>query len=392
MALPPIDLDAGRMDFKEKEGAFEATRGERAEFIKRGKRWNRSLHRWLEVLPGALQYFNRQNAMQPVGVYQLHSGIRVKTLDDSQVPAEAAARDAKCLRITGIRRKNGAEQGHIFVLADGSKELTKWKNAILYAATVNDIQGDGSDSGGEGGRGGGSGSKGGGSKGGGGGDDDDDDESEVSVPSWPGEDNKASTKSGGKAGKKGSRADGSHNVRFTPSTDKTDGTDMGTDTGTDSPGSKQKRAVRGDTLGDMDGGATPPQPSEGGKRGAGGRQSRQAEALPANHPRSKRSNQQQLQRVVLQSARHLQGLPDALPKDLFDGPDTPHNTRQRTAASIRAEVAQVREKEREKSMVTHNNVSYFSSLSHLRTLTLTLTLTLTRAPHPKPHNRHSRPA
>ena len=240
--------------------------------------------------------------MQPVGVYQLHSGIRVKTLDDSQVPAEAAARDAKCLRITGIRRKNGAEQGHIFVLADGSKELTKWKNAILYAATVNDIQGDGSDSGGEGGRGGGSGSKGGGSKGGDD-DDDDDDESEVSVPSWPGKDNKASTKSGGNAGKKGSSADGSH---------------------------KKERAVRGDTLGDMDGGVTPPQPSEGGKRGAEGRQSRQAEDLPANHPRSKRSNQQQLQRVVLQSARHLQGLPDALPKDLFDGPDTPHNTRQRT--------------------------------------------------------------
>ena len=60
--------------FKEKEAAFEATRGERAEFIKRGKRWNRSLRRWMEVLPGALQYFNKQNAMQPVGVYQLHRG------------------------------------------------------------------------------------------------------------------------------------------------------------------------------------------------------------------------------------------------------------------------------------------------------------------------------
>ncbi len=117
------------------EKAFERVQNERIGFTKVGNRFGRAVTRYIGFGQGNLIYFKAPEGGKRLGYYYFSPGTRCKILniEDEDLNEDILESGMQCIRITGLRKKNGKERGPLFLLFDTKNEANTWERAFNYS-------------------------------------------------------------------------------------------------------------------------------------------------------------------------------------------------------------------------------------------------------------------
>ena len=115
--------------------AYERVKNERVGFTKVGNRFGRAVTRYITFGDGNLVYYKLPEGGKRIGCYYFSPGTRCKILDieDEDLSEDILESGMQCIRINGLRKKNGKERGPLFILFDTKLEAQTWERAFRHS-------------------------------------------------------------------------------------------------------------------------------------------------------------------------------------------------------------------------------------------------------------------
>ena len=115
--------------------AYGHVQNERVGFTKVGNRLKRAVTRYLTVGEGKLHYYKNISGGKPLGFYVFGPGTRVTLLNmnDEDLSEEIIESGMQCLRIVGLKKSNGDQRSALFILFDTKDEAVMWQRGIRYS-------------------------------------------------------------------------------------------------------------------------------------------------------------------------------------------------------------------------------------------------------------------
>ena len=115
--------------------AYERVKNERVGFTKVGNRFGRAVTRYIAFGDGNLVYYKLPEGGKRIGCYYFSPGTRCKILDieDEDLSEDILESGMQCIRINGLRKKNGKERGPLFILFDTKLEAQTWERAFRHS-------------------------------------------------------------------------------------------------------------------------------------------------------------------------------------------------------------------------------------------------------------------